>query len=201
MSVEEILESKDWQKCIEFHGHTCPGIAIGFRAAKAGLDLLKEQRAPDEELVTIVETDACGADAVQVLTGCTFGKGNFIYRDYGKHAFTFFSRHTGKGIRVVMQPNVLGSDDRHQELIDKIREGRAGQKEREEFKTLHAQRTRDVLDKPLEQLFSIANVQVPIPEKAKMMSSKICDRCGEAVMSSRLSEVGGQWICRGCMDN
>ena len=24
------------------------------------------------------------ADAVQVLTGCTFGKGNFIYKDFGK---------------------------------------------------------------------------------------------------------------------
>ena len=201
MSVAEILESGDWQKCIEFHGHTCPGIAIGFRAAKAALERLEEQRASDEELVTIVETDACGADAVQVLTGCTFGKGNFIYRDYGKQAFTFFSRNTGKGVRVVLQPGVLGSNDRHQELIDKIRAGRADAGDQEEFKKLHAQRTRAVLGKPLDQLFSIQNVQVPIPEKAKMMPSKICDRCGEPVMSSRLSEVGGQWICRGCLDN
>ncbi len=201
MSVAEILESGDWQKCIEFHGHTCPGIAIGFRAAKAGLERLEEQRASDEELVTIVETDACGADAVQVLTGCTFGKGNFIYRDYGKQAFTFFSRNTGKGVRVVLQPGVLGSNDRHQELIDKIRAGRADAGDQEEFKKPHAQRTRAVLGKPLDQLFSIQNVQVPIPEKAKMMPSKICDRCGEPVMSSRLPEVGGQWICRGCLDN
>jgi formylmethanofuran dehydrogenase subunit E len=201
MSVEEILESEDWQKCIEFHGHTCPGVAIGFRAAKAGLDLLEEQRAPDEELVTIVETDACGTDAVQVLTGCTFGKGNFIYKDYGKQAFTFFSRNTGKGIRVVMQPGVLGSDDRHQELIDKIREGRAGLEDQEEFKKLHTQRTRDVLDQPFDQLFSIQNIRVPIPEKAQMMPAKICERCGEPVMSSRLSEIDGQWICRGCLDD
>ncbi len=33
-----------------------------------------------------------------MITGCTFGKGNFIYRDYGKTAFTFFNRDTGKGV-------------------------------------------------------------------------------------------------------
>ena len=22
-----------WEKCVEFHGHECPGLAIGFRAA------------------------------------------------------------------------------------------------------------------------------------------------------------------------
>ena len=30
-------------------------------------------------------------DAVQVLTGCTFGKGNLIYRPTGKMAFSFLT--------------------------------------------------------------------------------------------------------------
>ena len=66
----------DFGKCIEFHGHTCPGLAIGFRAARTLMERLGVKKAPDEELVAIVETDACGADAIQVMTGCTFGKGN-----------------------------------------------------------------------------------------------------------------------------
>ncbi len=37
-----------------------------------------EKRAVDEEIVAVVETDACFSDAVQVMTGCTFGKGDFI---------------------------------------------------------------------------------------------------------------------------
>ena len=24
-----------WKKCVEFHGHECPGLAIGYRAAMA----------------------------------------------------------------------------------------------------------------------------------------------------------------------
>lgn len=38
----------------------------------------------DEEMVAIVENDSCAVDAIQVLTGCTLGKGNLIFRDYGK---------------------------------------------------------------------------------------------------------------------
>ena len=41
-------------------------------------------RAADEEIVAVVETDMCGVDAIQFLTGCTFGKGNLIHRDWGK---------------------------------------------------------------------------------------------------------------------
>ena len=200
MSSEEILASSDWKKCIAFHGHTCPGIALGYRAAKAGLELLKENKALDEELVAVVETDACDADAVQVLTGCTFGKGNFIYKPYGKHAFTFFSRKSGKGFRVVLKPGAFEPDEKHQKLIQRIREGTAGNEDQAEFEKLHLQRTRDVLDKPLDQLFSIKAVDVPIPEKARIMSSKVCDRCGDPVMANRLTDVDGKWICRGCLE-
>ena len=76
------------KKTIDFHGHWCPGLAIGIRAAEWAL---KEMgKAPDEEIVAVVETDMCGVDAIQSLTGCTFGKGNLIHKDYGKSAFTFF---------------------------------------------------------------------------------------------------------------
>jgi formylmethanofuran dehydrogenase subunit E len=200
MSAEKIFKNKDWKKCIEFHGHTCPGIAIGYRASQAGLELLKENKALDDELVTIVETDACGADAVQVLTGCTFGKGNFIYKDYGKHAFTFFSRSSGKGFRVVLKPGALEPDERHHDLIRRISESSADKKDHTEFEKLHFQRTRDVLNKPLDQLFSIKAVDVPIPEKARIVSSKVCDHCGEPVMATRLTEVDGKWVCRGCLE-
>ncbi len=200
MTVDDILTSEDWRRCIEFHGHTCPGIAIGFRAAKTGLNLLKEKQAEDEELVTIVETDACDADAIQVLTGCTFGKGNFIYKDYGKHAFTFLSRNSGRGVRVVLKPGVLEIDEQHRVLIQKIRQGVASEEDRKEFEEIHFQRTKEVLGKPLNRLFNIKDVQIPIPEKAKILPSEMCERCGEPVMSSRLTNVNGKRICRSCLE-
>ena len=46
---------------------------------------------------------ACGVDAVQVLLGCTYGKSNLITRIRGKMAFSFFSRDTGKSVRLVLK--------------------------------------------------------------------------------------------------
>jgi formylmethanofuran dehydrogenase subunit E len=40
----------------EFHGHMCPGLAIGIRAAEVALDEIGPHSA-DEEVVAIVETD------------------------------------------------------------------------------------------------------------------------------------------------
>ena len=52
-----------------FHGHICPGLALGYRAAEVALERLRSGRAEDEELVTIAETDACGVDAIQFQIG------------------------------------------------------------------------------------------------------------------------------------
>ncbi|MGD8916559.1 MAG: FmdE family protein, partial [Syntrophobacterales bacterium] len=66
---EEMVE-----KTVAFHGHMCPGLAVGIRAAEVALREIGPH-AQDEEVVAVVETDMCGVDAIQFLTGCTFGKG------------------------------------------------------------------------------------------------------------------------------
>ena len=82
------------EAAIAFHGHLCPGLAIGIRAAE--LAQCELDNPSDDEIVAVVETDMCGVDAIQFLTGATLGKGNLIHRDYGKMAFSFFCRDTGK---------------------------------------------------------------------------------------------------------
>jgi formylmethanofuran dehydrogenase subunit E len=54
----------------------------------------------------ITENNACGVDAVQYITGCTFGKGNLIFKD--KQPFTFFRRDTREGIRIVLKTYSIG---------------------------------------------------------------------------------------------
>jgi formylmethanofuran dehydrogenase subunit E len=125
MDAKKVMESEDFKRCERFHGHVCPGLAIGYQASKAALGWLEENRAVDEEIVVIVENDACCVDAIQVMTGCTFGKGNFIFKDHGKMVFTFFSRNTGKGVRVSMNPGVLNPDEKYRQLIEKVRENKA----------------------------------------------------------------------------
>lgn len=195
MSKQNYFDSEEFKKCADFHGHICPGLSIGFRAARAGLDWLKENRSTDEELVAVVENNACGTDAVQVLTGCTFGKGNFIFKDYGKHVFTFFDRKTGKGVRVSMLPRE--SDPRQEEMMARVRKNEAGKEEQQEF---HQARIHAILEAPLEKLFKVQAVEVPLPPKARIEPSLLCDQCGEPVMASKLTERDGKKLCRDCLE-
>ncbi len=91
---------------ISFRGHFCPGLAVGIRAAQWAIEEMG--KASDEEIVAVVETDMCGVDAIQFLTGCTFGKGNLIHKDFGKNAFTFYRRRDNKSARLVARPDIFG---------------------------------------------------------------------------------------------
>ena len=199
MNAEQILESEDFKKCVEFHGHICPGLSIGFKAAKIAMDKLKEGRAGNEEIVSIVETDSCFADAVQVITGCTFGKGNFIYRDYGKMALTLLSRKTSQGVRVVMRPRVFAPDESHQALMQKVISGKSSEEETKQFRKLHFKRATDILNMPDDELFIVKAVRVELPSKARIEPSECCSRCGEPTMASKLESVNGMSVCRGCL--
>ncbi len=95
-----------WDSAKKFHGHECMGLAWGYKVAMFALEKLGVDRAGNEELVAIVENDSCAVDAIQVVTGCTFGKGNLIFRDYGKHVYTFFKRSSGEGIRITRKKGV-----------------------------------------------------------------------------------------------
>ncbi len=62
-----------YAEIIRSHGLECPGLAIGYKMAIAAMESLERLRAENEERVAIVENDACGVDALQCITGCTFG--------------------------------------------------------------------------------------------------------------------------------
>lgn len=196
----DTLTSDDFKRCADFHGHVCPGLAIGFRAAGAGLEWLREKRSVDEELVAIVENNACGVDAVQVLTGCTFGKGNFIYKDHGKQVFTFVGRDSGLSVRIALKPDVMELSDRHRELIEKIREESATEEERKEFWDIHRQKSEEILEKPTEALFTIRQADTALPRKAQIEPSINCDQCGEPTMSSRLTVRDNKKVCTECLE-
>jgi formylmethanofuran dehydrogenase subunit E len=198
MESSDILNSESWNQAVRFHGHICPGLSIGYKAALAGLEWLKSSRAEDEEMVAIVETNACGVDAVQRLTGCTFGKGNLIFKDYGKQVFTFVSRSTGKGLRVALKSRVLELDDRHLQLIELLRSEEASEQETEEFWRIHKNKSVTILGKTPEQLFDLREVYVELPPKAKIEPSLICEKCGEPTMASKLRGVQGLQLCPDC---
>jgi len=200
MGDGEIFSNSDFARCVQFHGHTCPGLAIGFQAAMTLMKRLDVKKAPDEELLAIVETDACGADAIQVMTGCTFGKGNFVFRNYGKHAFSLMDRGKRKGIRVCLLPDVFKSDPDYLSLSKKVQSDEASAKETERFSQLQQDRVKKVLEADPKSLFKIEEISADIPAKARIMESGICEICGEPTKVDLLRKINGKKICIPCAE-
>ncbi|MCR4442865.1 MAG: FmdE family protein [Peptococcaceae bacterium] len=161
-----------WGKAVEFHGHECPGLAIGVRAVEAAKAKMGITFSQDEEIVCVTENDACGVDAVQVLTGCSLGKGNLIYRGTGKQAFTFFKRKTGEGLRIVLKP--------FQEEMDR--------EKRQEY----------ILQAKLEDLFEFKRPHFSLPQTARLFATQVCEKCGEGIPEHKTRIQDGKKVCLDC---
>jgi len=171
-------------KAIEFHGHLCPGLVMGYLASELGMERIGAERSEDEELIAIVENDSCAVDAVQVLTGCTTGKGNLFLRDYGKMVFTFAVRPSGRAVRVSLK-------DKREPNVE---QAPAGPQQRRDLEIQY------MLQQPADELFSIRQETVTLPETARIYVSAICELCGEMVMETRTRTVDGSLLCIPCAE-
>src|SRR4030066_2503001 len=131
---------KSLEEIVEFHGHICPGLVLGYRVSMLALKELGE-RAIDEELVAIVENNSCAVDAVQVLTGSTFGKGNLIFKDYGKQVYTFIKRPSGDGIRISIDWKSPEETDEEKKMWDRYMKGDLSE---EVLKAVHNRRSKTI---------------------------------------------------------
>ena len=185
----------DFKEAAEFHGHTCPGLAIGYRIAK----YVKEHypRSQDEELVCIAENKSCSIDAIQFMLGCTAGKGNLLFKDYGKQAFTFYSRDKNKALRIYFRGGILKGMD---ELRQKMVQGELGPEDRERMAAFRSQATEKVLSARDEDILTVEEVDIPAPEKARIHPSLKCEECGEEFMEVLGRTAEGKVLCKDCFE-
>lgn len=191
---------KNFDDVTAFHGHVCPGSALGFKAATLGLKKLKTSKSQDEEIVAIVENDSCAVDAIQVLSGCTFGKGNLIFNDFGKQVYTFLNRSSEEGVRISLK-NSFEMDKLDPELSilrKKVSSGEATSQE----KAILMEKIRSVTEKILqmdeEDIFQLEEVSMAIPPKASLFKSIKCSKCGESVSEHRTKKLNGDKVCIPC---
>ncbi len=192
---------KSFDEVVAFHGHSCPGLALGYRVARAALKVMKmRKRSEDEELVAIVENDSCAVDAVQVITGCTFGKGNLIYRDYGKQVYTFLRRPSGDAVRISVD---FPSPAESEEEKEMWRRYALGDRSEEVLKAVHrrkAKKTRAILEASESGLMKIMRMNIPLPPEAKIYQSVTCEMCGEKTAEPRARVRNGKVVCIPCFE-
>ncbi len=180
-------DSSVWQNTVRFHGHACPGLAIGYRMALSassalGLEVSLHEDScrtisPDEELVCVAETDACCVDAVQILLGCTLGKGNLLLKLRGKTAMTFYHRPSRNAVRAVWQADVHTPEGREMSRDEKL---------------LH------FLTAPEERLLRVYAVPFDPPSRALISRSLVCAKCGELTAEYAVRLHDGQVFCLDC---
>ena len=198
MPGTEIPEEKI-RETIAFHGHWCPGLATGIRVAE--LALREVGRACDEDIVAVAESDTCAVDAVQVLTGCTVGKGNLVLLGIGKMGFSFYRRSDGKAVRIVARPPEPGSaPDEYRVLQAKSNDGTLTETEAARFEALRQARGRRILEADLDELFEVKAPVRPAPAHAPMKRSLSCEGCGESVMETKARLSDGRVLCPDCFD-
>ena len=192
------------RKAGELHGHFCPYVALGVRAGYLALTALGiEQNLGMEEVLSIVETNNCFSDGIQVVTGCTFANNALIYRDLGKTGVTVAKRD-GTAVRVALRADYSERfDARYPEaaaLFARIVRERQEptREEQTRLMQLWAETSERQLDVPADELFTVQHLQIEVPAYAPILDSARCAICGESVMESRARLVDGQPACIAC---
>ncbi|MBQ7345090.1 MAG: formylmethanofuran dehydrogenase [Oscillospiraceae bacterium] len=165
---------KTWEDCVAFHGHGCGGLTIGYKASLYAIELLGLEFSADEQVVCIAENDACGVDAIQVMLGCSIGKGNLLFRMRGKQAFSFYQRGSGKAVRLVLKPKPEGMT------------------KAESFAFYQSCTP--------EEMFQVKEATITLPERARLMDSYVCDCCGETTGAEWIRLAGEKKFCLDCYE-
>jgi len=188
----------------QLHGHKCPAMPLGLRAGAAAMNALAVARAKDKDLFAVVELGDdhcahCFADGVQMITGCTFGKGNIRKAGYGKFGVTLTDRATGRSVRVVpLAKAQMGMKQTKFFQEYRMKGVPASRVPAEVVEPLIQQ----VMNAPQEQLLSVGReFRIELEKKIESFATEACAACGELVVEEYLRSVGGRKVCIPCQRN
>jgi len=170
----------DFERALAFHGHLCLDIAVGYRVARAALEALAGVADDPKALVATVGNDTCAVDAVQALTGCTFGKRNLVPRLTGKPVYTWQNQRTGEGVRIYVHFwEAFDRDDGFMQRMRDFRDGRLSPEAAAAFEAEHAARIAHILAAPDAEVFTLRRISAAPPPKSGGFAAQPCAACGE----------------------
>ena len=189
------------EKAKELHGHgsACIGLILGTRIAAEGLRRLGiEDPSKVHNLIVYAEIDRCMIDAIQAVTGCTFGKRRLKYVDYGKFAATFIDVSDDKAVRVSLRNNAKELARSFCEEQGLVERGIDLTQERETKLMAEA-----YSKMPDTDLLVVKKVHVQVPEMdlpGRPKRRVICHLCGEQVLDGREIAKDNQILCKSCSE-
>ncbi|MFQ5436353.1 MAG: FmdE family protein [Anaerolineae bacterium] len=175
------------------HRHLCPRQVLGARMGLLGLrvlgfiepDYLPRFDNEKKRLLTIIETDGCGASGVAAATDCHVGRRTLRVLDYGKMAITMVDTRTEQAVRIIPRLDVRESVYRY--APDARSHWHAyleGYQIMPDGELLQAQPV--VLTQSITEIISRPGVRVN------------CEICGEEIINEREIIQDGRLLCRHC---
>jgi formylmethanofuran dehydrogenase subunit E len=185
------------------HGHRCPYLALGIKAGHYAMNSLYSEGEPMSPTMAIVESNACFADGIQVVTGCSFGNNHLIFKDLGKNAATVVRQEDGKAIRLVVRANfremLFARYPAAGPLFEKVLIKReATQEDHDRFRHLWEAVARREMEEPLEEQFLIQPLTVQVGKAPLSFKEVICSRCQEGVLETKARFRDGHPVCLAC---
>lgn len=183
------VEKTPWEQVVDFHGHTCPGIAIGFRVAQIAQRELGLRPGPGSELLVKAETHSCALDAFQVLNKATCGRGSLRVKEKGKHVYLF--QYSGR--EEIVRIAIKGA------LIEHVAEPEsfASPRQRQNWVLENIQ---FILGSPEEDFCAIQKIPSSLQQTSKAPHWATCSVCGEAVRPDHAVQSGEEYKCLTCAD-
>lgn len=199
-----MVNAKDYfEEGVKLHGHKCPAMPLGLRAGAAAMNKLGVGRTGDSDWVALVELGdhhfaTCFADGVQMITGCTFGKGNIRKLGFGKWGLTLIDKKRGKAVRVVPRAQVIQANQQT-EFFQKYR--MKGVPPTQVPPELVEPLVEKVLNAPEEQLLDVGEVfEYAYREPNPSFRSFVCEECGEMVVETYGRFKQGKKVCIPCAE-
>ncbi len=185
----------------KFHGHKCPAMPMGLRACAAALNALNTQRTGDGALLAVLDLGddhcaTCFADGIQVITGCTFGKGNIKKTHKGKWGVTLIDKKNQKAVRVTPTAEAMMASKETSFFKDYREKGVPPTQVPDDVVEPLVVK---VMSAPAEKIMQISEVMdCEHQDPAYTFSSFSCEECGEMVVEGYARVKGPKKVCQDC---
>ncbi len=190
---------KVFQDAVDFHRHLCLDIAVGYRAAEILVREMGDELKNMKEVVALVGNQTCALDAIQEITGCTFGKRNLILTQVGKPVYILQNTKTGNSVRAYCRYWDSFDHTEFRALRKAVKKPDATAEQKTTLERLTKEAIDKILSAPESALFQVSHIVLPAPKISGKYPAAACDACGEHTDEALLTETSGKKCCKECV--
>lgn len=101
------IEKTPWERVIEFHGHTCAEIALGYRVAQIANRELGVSEILEPLIKVTAYTHSCALDAFQIINRATYGRNSLFVVEQNIHSYVFQTKDNVEKLQITVTPKII----------------------------------------------------------------------------------------------